>query len=57
MIIGESPAIVSSIFNNLSAYIPGSATNTIGQHTPLNVNPVTYDGADQITLEEVSSYL
>ena len=45
------------MFKNPSPSLLGSATNTVGQHSPLNVNPVTYAGADQINLEEVGLHL
>ena len=57
MIIGESWITPYSMCDNLSARSLGSATNTVGSHSPphLGAGAVFYDGADQITLEEVSA--
>lgn len=46
------PALVL-VIAECSIMIIGSATDTVGQHSPLGGDPVSYDGADQITLEEL----
>lgn len=49
--------LANPVCNKLIVYLSGSATDTVGQHSPPGANPVSYDGADQITLEEVGIYL
>ena len=55
MITGESWFGECFTFGNLSKSDLGSATNTVGSHSPpgIGFGAVFYDGADQITLEEV----
>jgi len=56
MIIGESCFAYFYAHNSLSVLSIGSTTNTVGSHSPAGIGfgAIFYNGADQITLEEVS---